>query len=199
MRRFARLSPACIDLIQPNSLVARNARWNRRNLAGPYAILENAEGSGMSRRELVNTSSDHGCFGCGDQNPIGLRLKFHRVDEDVQATFLPSKNHEGYAAMMHGGIVSTLLDEAMSWAVIDRGHLAVTAKMDVVFKRPVPVTVPLLVIGRVERDRQRLVEAAGEVRSMSGELLASARGVFMRVSEAQQRAWEGIYGAPASR
>lgn len=153
----------------------------------------------MAREELVNTATDHGCFGCGEQNPIGLRLKFHRVGDEVRANFAPQKVHEGYAAMMHGGIVSTLLDEAMSWAVIDRGLLAVTAKMDVEFKRPVPVTEPLLVIGRVTRDRRRLVDAAGELRSKSGEILASAHAIFMRVSEEQQRAWEGIYGPSASQ
>lgn len=153
----------------------------------------------MAREELVNIATDHGCFGCGEQNPIGLRLKFHRVDGAVQAEFAPKPVHEGYAAMMHGGIVSTLLDEAMSWAVIDHGHLAVTAKMEVEFKRPVPVTEPLVVIGRVARDRRRLVEASGELRSASGELLASASAVFMRVTEEQQRAWEGIYGPTASR
>jgi acyl-coenzyme A thioesterase PaaI-like protein len=153
----------------------------------------------MAREELVNTATDHGCFGCGEQNPIGLRLKFHRAGDDVQAQFIPKKVHEGYAAMMHGGIVSTLLDEAMSWAVIDRGHLAVTAKLEIEFKRPVPVTEPLLVIGRVTRDRHRLVEAAGELRSASGDLLATASAVFMRVSDEQQRAWEGIYGPTASQ
>jgi len=153
----------------------------------------------MGRGERVNTATDHGCFGCGEQNPIGLRLKFHRIGDEVQANFTPKKAHEGYAAMMHGGIVSTLLDEAMSWAVIDRGHLAVTAKMEIEFKRPVPVTEPLIVIGRVERDRRRLVEAAGELRSESGDLLATAHALFMRVSDEQQRAWEGIYGPTASR
>lgn len=153
----------------------------------------------MAREELVNSASDHGCFGCGERNPIGLHLKFRRVDGAVQAEFTPKPVHEGYAAMMHGGIVSTLLDEAMSWAVIDQGNLAVTAKIEVEFKRPVPVTEPLLVSGRVVRDRRRLVEAAGELRSTSGELLASASAVFMRVSEEQQRAWEGIYGPAASR
>lgn len=153
----------------------------------------------MANDDAVNTATDHGCFGCGEQNPIGLHLKFHRVGDAVQANFTPKKVHEGYAAMMHGGIVSTLLDEAMSWAVIDRGHLAVTAKMDVEFKRPIPVTKPLLVIGRVDCDRRRLVDAAGELRSESGELLAAAHAVFMRVSQEQQQAWEGIYGTRASQ
>lgn len=149
----------------------------------------------MVQDELVNTTTDHGCFGCGEQNPIGLRLKFHRVYGELQATFTPAKQHEGYAHMTHGGIVATLLDEAMSWAVIDRGHLAVTARMDLQFRRPVPIGEPLVVSARVERDRKRLVDTSGEVRAQSGELLAMAQGVFMRVNDEQQRAWAAIYGS----
>jgi uncharacterized protein (TIGR00369 family) len=147
----------------------------------------------MAQDELVNSATDHGCFGCGENNPIGLRLKFFRRDGAVQARFVPTPAHEGYVHMMHGGIVSTLLDEAMSWAVIDGGHLAVTAKMDVQFRKPVPVDAPLTVIGRVGRDRRRAIEASGELRSEDGVLLASASGIFMRVSEEQQRAWEATY------
>jgi len=147
----------------------------------------------MEQNDLVNTATDHGCFGCGEQNPIGLRLKFHRVDGAVQARFTPEKMHEGYVHMTHGGIVATLLDEAMSWAVIDRGQLAVTAKMDLHYRRPVPVGEPLVVIARVDRDRKRLLEASGELRSQTGELLATANGVFMRVSPEQQHAWKAIY------
>ncbi|HVB65128.1 MAG TPA: PaaI family thioesterase [Nitrolancea sp.] len=152
----------------------------------------------MEQDDLVNTATDHGCFGCGEQNPIGLRLKFHRVDGGVQATFKPEKIHEGYAHMTHGGIVATLLDEAMSWAVIDRGQLAVTAKMEVQFRHPVPIDEPLVVIARVERDRKRLYEASGELRTQTGDLLASATAVFMRVSQEQEHAWKAIYGGAKS-
>jgi uncharacterized protein (TIGR00369 family) len=147
----------------------------------------------MDQENLVNSATDHGCFGCGEQNPIGLRLKFYRRDGAVAAQFEPDVTHEGYVHMMHGGIVATLLDEAMSWAVIDGGHLAVTAKMDVQFRKPVPVTETLTVVGRVDRDRRRAIETSGELRGSDGRLLASARGVFMHVSEEQQREWESTY------
>ncbi|HEX3723765.1 MAG TPA: PaaI family thioesterase, partial [Nitrolancea sp.] len=113
--------------------------------------------------DLVNTTTDHGCFGCGEQNPIGLRLKFYRVDGGLQAKFTPSKHHEGYDRMTHGGIVATLLDEAMSWAVIDSGRLAVTARMELQFRRPVSIGEPLVVSARIERDRKRLVDTSGEL------------------------------------
>lgn len=147
----------------------------------------------MDEENRVNTATDHGCFGCGERNPIGLHLKFYRHNDGIQAQFTPNESFEGYVHMMHGGIVATLLDEAMSWAVIDRGYLAVTAKMDVHFRRPVPVSESLTVIGRVERDRRRAIEASGEIRNREGTVLASATGLFMRVSESQQQSWEATY------
>jgi acyl-coenzyme A thioesterase PaaI-like protein len=141
----------------------------------------------------VNNATDHGCFGCGERNPVGLRLAFYRNGSGVRATFTPRPEHEGYMRMTHGGIVSTVLDEAMSWAVIDSGRLAVTAKMSVEFRKPVPTKEPLVVIGSVARDRGRVVETRGELLDESGEVLARATGMFIRVTEEQQAAWEVTY------
>ncbi len=153
----------------------------------------------MDPEMLVNTATDHGCFGCGDRNPVGLHLKFFRQGDYIQAEFNPSVTHEGYIHMMHGGIVATLLDEAMSWAVIDRGHLAVTARMEVQYRQPVPVTETLTVVGRVDRDRRRAIEASGEIRNKAGDILAESKGLFMRVSEEQQRSWEATYMSASDR
>lgn len=147
----------------------------------------------MSEAKRVNTTTDHGCFGCGVQNEMGLQLAFYRAEDGVYATFVPRPEHEGYTRMTHGGIVSTVLDEAMSWAVIDSGRLAVTARMSVDFRRPVPSGEPLAITGKVTRDRGRAVETSGEIRSPAGELLASSTGLFVRVSEEQQREWEATY------
>jgi len=154
----------------------------------------------MDEARRVNTVTNHGCFGCGTHNPIGLRLAFYRVDNQrIRAVFIPGAEHEGYARMTHGGIVSTLLDEAMSWAVTAPGRLAVTARMEVRFRRPVPVGVPVTVDGEVTRDRGRIIEAHAEVRDTAGGLLAEASASFARVSPAQQREWDALYLGSASR
>lgn len=148
----------------------------------------------MAERERVNTVVDHGCFGCGELNPIGLRLAFYRDGEDrVRASFTPAPEHEGYVGLTHGGIVSAALDEAMSWSVIASGRLAVTTKMEVQFRRPVPVGEPIEVIGEIVRDRGRGVETRGEIRAADGTLLVTATGSFVRVSAERQRAWEARY------
>lgn len=147
----------------------------------------------MSERARVNTVTDHGCFGCGERNPIGLKLAFFRDGDAVEAAFTPRPEHEGYAGLVHGGIISALLDEAMSWAVIASGRLAVTAQMSLRFRRPVEVGTPVRVRGRVIEERGRIVEARGELVDSDGAVLAEASGTFVRVSQAQQRVWEERY------
>lgn len=141
---------------------------------------------------------DHGCFGCGDLNPCGLKLVFAREGDGVTADFMPRPQDEGFFGVVHGGIVTTLLDEAMAWAAFATGTWAVTAKLDVRFRQPVHVGVAVRVSARVVRARGRLIEASGEVRSTAdGELLAEATGAFFQVPTAQADAWAERYLAAA--
>ena len=143
--------------------------------------------------EPINARTDHGCFGCGDLNPAGLHLRFYRSGDDVVTTFTPGPAHEGYNGMVQGGIVSTLLDEAMSWAIIDLGKLVVTGRMTIEFRRPVPIGRPVNVRAHVVRDRSRAVETYGDVRDQDGALLASATALFVRAPEPLQEEWRANY------
>ena len=62
----------------------------------------------------VNRVAVSSGFGCGDDNPIGLRLRFTPSGEGVKASFIPSAEHQGFQEVVHGGIISTVLDEAMA-------------------------------------------------------------------------------------
>jgi uncharacterized protein (TIGR00369 family) len=151
---------------------------------------------------LDEVRDDHGCFGCGRLNPHGLRLRFAAMADGsgVWAAFTPRPEDEGYGGMVHGGIVTTLLDEAMAWAISTRGIWAVTAKIEVRFRRPVAIGSPLRALGRLAADRGRLIETAGEVRrDVDGELLAEATATFARVSAEQERVWRERYLAVGGR
>ena len=140
------------------------------------------------------TRSDHGCFGCGEQNPCGLRLAFATTEEGVRASFTPRPQDQGFLGVVHGGIVSTLLDEAMAWAAFGRSLWAVTGKLDVRFRRPVEVGVEVVVSGSVLAVRGRLVDTVGEVRrTADNELLAQGTGLFVLVPESRAREWEARY------
>lgn len=158
--------------------------------------MAGAEDGAKESGDLLSARDDHGCFGCGRLNPHGLRLSFARLADasGVWAPFTPRVEDEGYGGMVHGGIVTTLLDEAMAWAIAAREIWAVTAKIEVRFRRPLETGVPVRALGRVASDRGRLIEGEGEVRRAKDDLLlAEATATFARVPADQAAAWRARY------
>jgi acyl-coenzyme A thioesterase PaaI-like protein len=125
------------------------------------------------------------CFGCGAENPRGLALKFRLEHGRAVAEFTPADYLQGYPGFVHGGVVATMFDEAMSWAVYGQGIWAMTARLTMRFRKSVPLNEPLVVTGWVTRDRGRFLELQAELRSREGALLAQADGLFVRVDGEQ--------------
>jgi len=123
------------------------------------------------------------CFVCGKANPIGLNLAFETDGRQVTATFVPRREHVGFADTIHGGLVSTVLDEAMVWACgVRAGRFAYCAELTVRFRHPVRPGTRLEVVGELEENRRgRLLLARGELREPSGRVLASATGKYIPV------------------
>ena len=122
------------------------------------------------------------CFVCGEKNPGGLRLSFE-IDKEKQAlktTFTASPIFQGYDNIVHGGIVSTLLDEAMAKLVYELGYQGITASLQVRFKRPAPILEPLLVYGEITEVSKRLVKAKSSITKKDGTLLAEGTSSFIR-------------------
>ncbi len=146
----------------------------------------------------LNRASDHYCFGCGEQNPHGLRLKFFRrdsVDGGVFADWVPTATHEGYVGMVHGGLVSTVCDEVMAWSCYAQRIWGMTARLTVRFRQPVHVGRPYRADGWVVSSKGCLIDVAAEMRdSGTGRLVADATAQFIRVSDAQSLAWSERYG-----
>jgi uncharacterized protein (TIGR00369 family) len=140
---------------------------------------------------------EHHCFGCGSLNPMGLRLRFRaHGDDGVWADFTSTQAHEGYLGIAHGGILATILDEALSWAVTHTGDLGVTGRMSIAFRRPARIGSTLRVVGRVSTRQSRTVQAAAEIRDIeTGLLIADAEARFVRVSKGQAAAWSEQYGS----
>ena len=122
------------------------------------------------------------CFGCGEANATGLHLEF-RLAEDGTVVCLPTVGDvfEGHPGLLHGGIIATLLDEAMSKAVRARGLTAMTRQMEVEFLRPVPSGMAVRIEGRMVREEGRKHWAEGQILNAGGKILATAKGLFVEV------------------
>jgi len=127
------------------------------------------------------------CFGCGDHNPEGLHIDFEIEGTRVGGRFRPRDTHQGWPGLAHGGVAAAVLDEAMGWAMYAAGAWAMTARMEVKYRRPLPLGEELLVSAEVTRDRGRRLEAEAEVRTASGEVLAQAFGLFLRAPAERAR------------
>jgi uncharacterized protein (TIGR00369 family) len=122
------------------------------------------------------------CFVCGKENPSGLGVDFDidREWRSISAKFTPSDIHQGYERIVHGGILSALLDEAMVKLTVGLGTPAVTAQITVTFKAPAAPGEELLVSGRLIHETRRLIQA--EAKIMRGPvLIAEATGKLLRI------------------
>jgi uncharacterized protein (TIGR00369 family) len=122
------------------------------------------------------------CFVCGLENPIGLKLGFYEDDEGhVMATFTPRDEHQGYPGVMHGGIVTALLDETLGRVAIATGRWMMTGRLNIRFRQSIPIGEPLTVVGEVVELKKRLLEARGEIRLANGKIGAEATGTFLEI------------------
>jgi acyl-coenzyme A thioesterase PaaI-like protein len=133
---------------------------------------------------IIAPLANQGCFGCGPANPIGLHLDFDRhEDGGVQALFIPGVEHQGWDGVMHGGLVTVLLDEAMAWAAAASTTIYYTGRLEVRYRQPVRTGAELTVRGWVTRNRGRTLETRAEVQLGGGEVLAEATALFIRASQ----------------
>lgn len=120
------------------------------------------------------------CFGCGQASPAGLHLEFLIAPNGSVVSFpAVGENFEGHPGYLHGGIIATLLDEAMSKAVRALGQPAMTRKMEVNYLRPVPSRVPIRIEGRVVRSEQRKHWTEASILNAQGTILAQGKGLFI--------------------
>jgi acyl-coenzyme A thioesterase PaaI-like protein len=123
------------------------------------------------------------CYACGAENDRGLHMEFRREGERAICEYTPCEYQQGYPGRMHGGLVATLLDEAMGWAVYGARQWGATARLSVRFRRPVRLEERLRIDAWITNNRSRLIELRGEIRDANGQLLAEGEGTFMKLDE----------------
>lgn len=129
----------------------------------------------------VRLVADTFCFACGKDNPFGLHMQFAEEGEDYVCRWTPQPHHQGWHKILHGGLVSTLLDEVMTWRLVSRGINAVTAEMTVRLKAPTPLDQELTIRARVVRQRRRLYELGAEIVLPDGTVTATATAKMMEI------------------
>jgi uncharacterized protein (TIGR00369 family) len=122
------------------------------------------------------------CYVCGKKNPAGLSVDFEINAEarSIRASFTPADIHQGYEGIVHGGILSALLDEAMAKLAYGLGIPAVTAEMTVKFRSPAAPGEELSISGRLKHETHRLIEAEAVIQK-GPVIIAEAKGKLLRI------------------
>jgi len=146
-------------------------------------------------REGAFEFEPHRCFACGELNEQGLRLAIHTDPAGSWTETTLEPRFQGWEAVAHGGIVCTLLDEVMAWAVIGRGTWGVTARLNVTFRRPIPVGRAIRAEGWVVDENRRAHRAEGRILDVAtGEVLASGESTFVAVPPDEVERLKARYG-----
>jgi uncharacterized protein (TIGR00369 family) len=131
-------------------------------------------------KPLPHTKS---CFVCGESNPLGLQLRFETDGKIARSRFCPRPEHIGFKGTVHGGIIATLLDETMVWAVaVQRRRFAYSAELNIRYLQPIRPGDGVIAEAELVADRRgRLFETRGELRSSTGIVLATAMGKYLPI------------------
>lgn len=147
----------------------------------PFPMARTRHLHGHGTRHL--TIPKNYCFGCGPDNPEGMRLKFF-LDEKRQrcvGRFRLARRYLGPPGHAHGGIIATILDEAMGKVNKLRHVVAMTRSMEVEYLKPVPLHQPITVEAYELRVRGRKHTNVAELRDRRGQLLARSTGLFIAI------------------
>ncbi len=130
----------------------------------------------------LELSDDSMCFACGRDNPDGLHLEFVETADGLTTTIAFDGRFQGYRDVVHGGLVSTVLDEAMVTLLNRMGVLALTAELTVRFLSPVKVGEPITFTARLAEARRNVYRVEAEA-TRAGETVARSEARFMAVRE----------------
>jgi acyl-coenzyme A thioesterase PaaI-like protein len=132
--------------------------------------------------------ADHNCFACGTLNTHGVGLLLHLEAGRSWTEVELDRRFEGWEGIAHGGITTTILDEVMAWSLVESDNWGVTARLNVQFRRPVPIGTQLRADGWLRKARRRLMDTEARIVDVAtGIELATATGVYVAADADRKR------------
>jgi acyl-coenzyme A thioesterase PaaI-like protein len=131
------------------------------------------------------------CFICGLKNPVGLHLHIYETDSGVvESTYIAPDHFQGYPGVLHGGIISAILDELCGRSQMGSDPMSprfmFTARLEIKYRKNIPIGKPLRLVGRAGKSKGKTAEAwAGIYTADTDELLAEGNALLINVPQDQ--------------
>jgi acyl-CoA thioesterase FadM len=127
---------------------------------------------------------DNSCFVCGEKNQDGLGLSIRQDgDKGVKTEFVAHDRYRGWSHYLHGGVIGLIFDELLGWNALYLGYDAVTARMEVRYRRPIPLGSRVTFQGTLEKASKRVLELKTRAYLEDGSLAAEGRGTMMIINQ----------------
>jgi acyl-coenzyme A thioesterase PaaI-like protein len=136
--------------------------------------------------DAVKQPNSKHCFVCGRENAYGLKLTFYETAPgEVIVNYTVPEHFQGYPGVVHGGIVAAMLDEVTGRVHMgsDPPRFMFTAKLNIRYRKNVPVGQPLRIIGHAGKSKGRMAIATAEIFGQDDELLAEAEALLINVPD----------------
>ena len=127
----------------------------------------------------------YNCFGCAPDNPIGLHMEFFEEGEQVICFWRPQEHFEGWVGVLHGGIVSTLVDETAGWVVTRKLQAAgMTSRLNMRFHKAIMSNeVQLTIKAHLVEQRRNIATIEATVENAHGEVCAEGEAIYFVLSD----------------
>ncbi len=131
----------------------------------------------LPKLDLEKVSGNRLCFGCGKDNPLGLKLDPHREGDIARAEFTPVEYHQGWPGFAHGGVLMAVLDEIIGYAAYYANVYDVTAKIEIRLRSMARIGEPLIASARITKQSKRLLEITADLQRKDGTVVAEATSI----------------------
>lgn len=149
----------------------------------------------MIKKVIRRQENSEGCFICGRKNEFSMNADFFELEDGMVAGFITvDDRYKSFPGVVHGGMVSALIDEIAGRAhmALEPGTITMTLELTTRYKKPVTSETPLLMVGRVKENRAKVCIAEGFVFLPGGELAATGEGVFYKLSNERLKAMGAV-------
>lgn len=139
-------------------------------------------------KRIINPWSGHpkyNCFGCAPNNPFGLHMVFYEEGDYIVSIWQPGQNYQGWVDTMHGGVLSTLIDETCGWVVTRKMQTSgFTTSLSVKFRKAVSTNEPRLTIrANIVKQMRNLLFIHAEISNAQGELCVEGEATYFLMNE----------------
>jgi acyl-coenzyme A thioesterase PaaI-like protein len=133
-----------------------------------------------TQKEQIESNFHRNCFACGSNNGVGLRLNFHKQEDgSVSGDFFADQKFEGYSGIVHGGIIATLLDSAMTHCLLMRDIPALTGRLSIKYSTPIRTGTVVKLEAKIVKKSHKIFTLEGKA-YVDGKKAASAVAKYMR-------------------